>query len=102
MLTPEEYDPLGDVRDVGFTKIADGIYADPNLRRQARRSKLVRPLKASQGDYVFDGSDSGLSDQFTPSEASRLIRKDARGLKGILRFSRPSSSKKGPSKKSDT
>ena len=51
-LPNEEYDPLGNVREVGFTKLADGIYADPAPRREARKKKLVQVSKQS-GNISF-------------------------------------------------
>ena len=93
-LPNEEYDPLGNVREVGFTKLADGIYADPAPRREARKKKLVQVVKKTDAGFFAEASDSGLKEEFTPSEASRVIRKDSKGIKGILRFGKPTPKKK--------
>lgn len=95
-LTGDQYDVLGNVRETGFKKLADGIYADPTLRKEARGKKLMRKKGASAGSLVIEESESGLKQDYTPSEASeasRLIRKEAKGIKGILRFKKPTPKK---------
>lgn len=93
-LPNEDVDPLGGVREVGFTKLADGIYADPAERQSARKKKLVQATKKAPAGFFAEASDSGLKEGFTPSEASRVIRKDSKGIKGILRFGKPTPKKK--------
>lgn len=92
-LPNEDVDPLGGVREVGFTKLADGIYADPAPRLEARKKKLTQATKRDAG-FFAEASNSGLKEEFTPSEASRVIRKDSKGIKGILRFGKSSPKKK--------
>ena len=87
-LTKDDYDPLGNVREVGFSKLADGSYADPVKRKEARGKKLTRKIKIGGPQVLIKESESGLNKDFTPSEASRLIRKDDKGMKGILRFNK--------------
>lgn len=87
-LSKDDYDALGNVREVGFTKLADGIYANPVQRKEARGKKLARTAKPKTAQVLVEESESGLHKDFTPSEASRLIRKDDKGMKGILRFNK--------------
>ena len=93
-LSQDDYDPFGNVRETGFSKLADGIHADPVQRKEARGKKLARKEKAAPSQILVEESDSGLKENFTPSEASRLIRKESTGIKGILRFDK-SPKKKG-------
>ena len=85
----DDYKPLGGVRETGFSRLADGIYADPVKRKEARGKKLARKTSPKSPQVLVEESESGLRQEFTPSEASRLIRKENRGIKGILRFTKP-------------
>ncbi|MDO8520358.1 MAG: hypothetical protein Q7T11_09410 [Deltaproteobacteria bacterium] len=88
-LSKDDYAPLGGVRETGFSKLADGIYADPVKRKEARGKKLARLGKPKSPQVLVEESESGLNQDYTPSEASsRLIRKEDRGIKGILRFNK--------------
>lgn len=93
-LSQDEYDALGNVRDVGFNKLADGIYADPVKRKEARGKRLSGSAKLTDRGFFKEESESGLHEEYTPSEASRLIRKESRGFKGIQRFKKLSAKKK--------
>lgn len=88
-LSPDIYDPLGNVRDAGFAKLADGIYADPQSRKEARGKKLSRKTPPKNTAVFVEESASGLKDDYTPSEARHLISKETKGIKGILRFKKP-------------
>ncbi len=89
----EDYEPVQQVRDIGFSKLADGLYADPSLRKAERKKRLVHPLKTDKGKFIIEESESGLHQEYTPSEAARLIQKDSKGLKGVLRFGKSISEK---------
>lgn len=85
VLREDQYEPLGDVRKIGFSKLADGIHANPEKRREARKKKLLLP-KPKKGEFFVEESESGIG-EFTPSDASRrLIEKQVKDLKGIHRF----------------
>lgn len=89
-LTSDQYDAVPEVREAGFSKLADGIKADPVERRKDRKTKLTRQIRPKKaGEVVIEESVSGLQGDYTPSEASRLIHKD-RELKGIQRFRKKS------------
>lgn len=92
-LENEDYTPLGKVRDQGFSKLADGLYADPQLRKKDRAKTLNRRLvpDPNKGKTLIEESESGLSDKYTPSEASRLIKKDKLSIKGLGRFGKKDS-----------
>ena len=94
-LSPDMYDALGNVRDVGFTKLADGIYADPQLRKKQRKNKLSQPPQSKKDEnLIFEESQSGLNEEYTPSsETSRLLHGQKNGLKGIFTFKNPKSKK---------
>ncbi len=93
-LSPDMYDPLGNVREEGFKKVADGIYADPMLRKEARKKKLLKSKKLKTEGAVWEESNSGLREDFTPSEASRLIHKDTHEFRGIRRFKKDNAGNK--------
>lgn len=92
-INEEDYEPVQQVREFGFSKLADGLYADPSLRKTERKRKLTRPVKTEEGKFFIEESESGLHQEYTPSEAARLIQKDAKGLKGVLRFGKSVSQK---------
>lgn len=96
-LSPEEYEPVVEVRQAGFSKLANGLYADPHLRKEERKKKLTRPLRTKKSEFLMEESESGLTNDYIPSDAARLIQKDSKGIKGILRFSKPDT--KTPPKK---
>lgn len=82
----EDYSPLGSVKEVGFSKLADALYADPELRKQQRISQLKRPLKNKKSDeFMIENSSSGISEDYTPSNASKLIGKPQK-ITGLTRF----------------
>jgi hypothetical protein len=84
----EEYDALGNVRSVGFSKLADALHVDPELRKQKRLSKLKgkNSTASRKEDLVIDESNSGISENYTPSDDnSRLIGKPDQ-FKGFDRF----------------
>lgn len=86
-INPDDYDPLGNVKEVGFSKVADGIYADPTQRKKTRSQKWQKgQATIKPSTIVVEESESGLSKEYTPSEASHVIHKDSKGIKGILRF----------------
>lgn len=85
-LEESDYQAVAEVHEVGFEKIADGIYADPQLRKDARAKKLKKPVKVGKEEFLMEESHSGLHSDVTPSEANRLIHKDSRELRGIKRF----------------
>ncbi len=87
-LAADDYEPVKEVRDFGFTKMADGILADPVSRKEARKKKLTKPLRAKSEEFFVEESESGLHDDYTPSEAARLIQKDTKGLRGMRLFSK--------------
>ncbi len=100
-LKGDEYDALGEVRTTGFTKLADGIYADPEARKKARVQKLAKAPKVKDGEFVFEETESGLSGNFTPSDANKYLHKEG-GFKGLRQFEDTSVSgmtKSGKSKK---
>ena len=101
-MAPDDYDALGNVRDSGFSKLADGIYADPVRRKEQRKKKLTRPFAPRAEGFLIEESESGLHQEITPSEAARYIHKDEKGIKGILRFTKskgPTEKKKSPPRK---
>ena len=81
------------MRDRGFSKLADGIYADPARRKNERKKKLTRPFAPRAKGFLLEESESGLHQDITPSEAARYIHKEEKGIKGILRFAKPTASK---------
>lgn len=87
-LDSKEYEPLGEVGVAGFSKIADGIFADPVKRKEARKLTLTKKIKKSKDDEGFftEETTSGLSEEFTETEARRLISKDKMKIKGMNRF----------------
>lgn len=101
-LATGDYDPLGNVRDLGFSKLADGVYADPARRREQRKKKLTRAFVPRKEGFFIEESESGLHGEITASEAARYIHKEEKGIKGILRFAKPkgiAGKKKSPSRK---
>lgn len=92
-LAPDDYDALGNVRDSGFSKLADGIYADPVRRKEQRKKKLTRPFVPKPAGFFLEESESGLHQEITPSEAARYIHKEEKGIRGILRFTKPATPK---------
>lgn len=97
-LGPKEYEPVYEVREAGFSKLANGLYADPQLRKEERKKKLTRPLRAKETKFLIEESESGLTNDYIPSDAARLIQKDSKGIKGIIRFSKPDTKKSKPNK----
>ncbi len=85
-LDPESYDALGHVRDTGFTKLADGVYADPALRKKERKRSLNK--NAAKKDLVMEESVSGLTKDYTPSEASKIMGHEGSRFKGILGYTK--------------
>lgn len=99
-LTQDAYDPLGQVRDVGFTKLADGLLADPVERKKVRNKKLTKITPKNKAEFLLEESNSGLHEEYTPSEVSRLIDQRSKGFKGMSRFGKkPSTSSSKDSKK---
>ncbi|MBX7147471.1 hypothetical protein K1X76_00170 [bacterium] len=84
-LKGDDYDALGDVRTTGFTKLADGIYADPEARKKARTQKLNKAPKIKDGEFIFEETESGLSGNFTPTNAEKYLKKEGK-FKGIRQF----------------
>lgn len=93
-LPADEYEPVKEVRDVGFSKLADGLYADPALRKEQRKKKLVKPVRVGETEIWVEESESGLHRDIEPSDAAKVIHKDTKGLKGIQQFGSSSSPKK--------
>lgn len=95
-LKSDMYDALGNVAETGFKKLADGILADPLERKKRRKEKLKKNLILQNSEIVIEESESGLHTEYTPSEASRLIHKDSKTLRGINFFkkSQPPKNKK--------
>lgn len=85
-LAESDYEAVPEVHETGFVKIADGIYADPQLRKEARAKKLRKPVKTGKEEFLLEESNSGLHSDLTPSEASRLIHKDSKEIQGARRF----------------
>lgn len=83
-LKADEYEPVKEVRQVGFTKLADGVYVDPLLRKEERKKKLVKPFKNKKEGFMVEESTSGLSGKFNQEKAAKLIRNDSKGIKGIF------------------
>lgn len=82
----DTYDALGNVRETGFAKLSDALYADPELRKRERASQLNKPLKSLKpGELVMEDSASGISEDYTPSNASKLIGKSKK-FQGLDRF----------------
>lgn len=99
-LTRDAYDPLGQVRDVGFTKLADGLLADPVERKKVRNKKLNRITPKNKEEFLLEESVTGLHEEYTPSEVSRIIDQRAKGFKGVSRFAKkPSTPSSKDSKK---
>lgn len=91
-LTQDFYDPLGQVRDVGFTKLADGLLADPVERKKVRAKKFDRIIPKNKEEFLLEESETGLHEEYTPSEVSRLMDQRSKGFKGVSRFAKNPSS----------
>lgn len=89
VLSEEHYEPVPQVRAVGFNKLAQGLHADPILRKKNRKKKLEQPSPIVAPNLLIEESESGLHADVTPSEASRLIHKSKMALKGLGRFKKP-------------
>lgn len=87
-LEAKEYEALGEVRVTGFSKLADGVFADPIKRKEARKVVLTKKIKKTKEEEGFftEETTSGLSEEFTETEARRLISKDKMKIKGMNRF----------------
>ena len=84
----DDYEPVEEVHEVGFHRIADGILADPAERKAERRDKLLKPFKGKKGEFFTEESSSGMFHDMTPSEIARLkkLNKDSGQIKGLSRF----------------
>ncbi len=95
-LPRDAYEPVKEVRDVGFEKIADGIYADPVLRKEQRKKKLTKPIRVQESGFFVEESESGLHQDIERSDAAKVIRKETKRMKGINQFGESSIKKKVP------
>ncbi len=84
----DDYEPVEEIHEVGFHRVADGILADPVARKSERREKLLTPLKGKKGEFFTEESSSGVFHDLTPSEIARLnrLKKDSGQIKGLSRF----------------
>lgn len=98
-LSSDNYEPVGKVRDVGFTKLADGLLADPEKRKEVRSKKLAKLSKAPKDEgLIVEESHSGLKDDFAPSKASKLLENKPGKMQGVLAYD---NKKKSTVKKKD-
>jgi len=82
----DEYNPLGNVRDAGFNKISNALYVDPELRKKERVKNLTEPkAKTKNEEFLIEQSSSGISDDFSSSNAEKLIGKPKK-FTGLDRF----------------
>lgn len=95
-LDEESYDALGQVREKGFSKLANGIHADPVLRKESRKARLSRPLPKNKEELFQEESESGLNQDFKPADASRLIHKSSGKMQGVDLFKDKSDKQKKP------
>ena len=86
-LKPEDYEAVKEIRQVGFTKLADGLYVDPEARKEQRKKKLLKPIKVKKGDFTMEESHSGLTKNVDPGKAAELLKKDVKKFKGADIFS---------------
>lgn len=80
-LQKKDYVPVKEVHDEGFNKLADGLPADPYLRKEERKAQLAVPVfKVKDKNIVLEETHSGLHRDISSQDASKLIDQGQRKI----------------------